>query len=310
MSLKHPLTLGTLLSLAITLNTQAHSVAYSERFASLVEQNEDSPALSVSEETHTASSYMVRPRKKTATPLRRVISNAAAKSTYQIAQKSSADLAMLPSIDRSDANMNHKRIANEALHMLPEKCRGTLVNFYVKYEKQQHRGLAGKSVMILDGTVKKDGEFRALFIHESGHNWDLGCFTGTQDAGKSSFSDGDEAIYKDDASVGFYQISWITSEAQRSDSRPEDFVSGYASYDIFEDFAESFAYFVLHNEEFAERAQTNKAIAKKYAWILNNVFDRTVPQIATGKAPFEGKVPWDITKLAYAWHPELSLAQR
>ncbi len=297
MSIKRPLILGILLSLAITLNTQGESIAHLERFAS-------------SHYAHTASARQVRPQKKTATPLRRVISRAAAKGTYEITQKSSADLAMLPAIDNSDAKRNHKRIVNEVLHMLPAQCRDTLQNFYVKYEKQEHRGLAGKSVMILDGTVKKDAEFRALFVHETGHNWDLGCFAGTADSGKSAFSDGDEPIYKNDPSLGFYQISWITSEAQRSDSHPEDFVSGYASYNIFEDIAESFAYFVLHNEAFAKRAETNKVIAKKYAWFLNTVFGGNVPQIATGNSPFEGKVPWDITKLAYVWHPELAIAKR
>ena len=158
--------------------------------------------------------------------------------------------------------------------------------------------------MILDGTVP-DEEFRALFVHESGHNWDLGCLTGTAESGKSSFSDGDEAIYNNDPSLSFYKISWLTSEVQRSDARNEDFVSGYASYNIFEDFAESFAYFVLHNDAFAKRAQENDALAKKYVWLRDVLFEGKIPSVATGQSAWEGKVPWDITKLAYVWHPEM-----
>ncbi len=208
---------------------------------------------------------------------------------------------MVVSIENANAKEKHKIIANEVLLALPAKCRDTMQHFTVMNTKQKHRGLAGKSVMILDGTVPDD-EFRSLFVHESGHNWDLGCLTGTQDAGKSSFSDGDEPIYKDDPSLSFYQISWITSSVQRSNSYPEDFVSGYASYDIFEDFAESFAYFVLQNEVFAERAQNNKAIAAKYIWFRDVLFDGNIPHIASGKSYYKDKAPWDVTKLKYAWN--------
>ena len=240
------------------------------------------------------------------TPRRRVVTKAAA--TEQVTLE--APLAMLPAIERSTASTAHKYLFNEALHMLPAKCRNTLQNFYVKYEKQESRGLAGKTVMILDGTIKSEDELRALFIHESGHNFDLGCLKGTPEAGKSSFSDGDEAIYKDDPSLQYYSISWITSGVQKSNANPEDFVSGYASYDIFEDFAEGFAYFVLQNDEFAKRAETNDAMAAKYAFFRDVLFDGEVPQIATGYSKYKGKAPWDVTKLSYNWHPETRLAQR
>lgn len=216
---------------------------------------------------------------------------------------------LLAVVDQPEITKTHKEIANEILvNVLPEQCKNTLKNFYVKYEKQKSRGLAGKSVMILDGTVP-DEEFRALFIHESGHNIDLGCFQGTPDAGKSAYTDGEDMMYRDDPSIGFYQISWITSNVQKSNARPEDFVSGYAGYDAFEDFAESFAYFVLHNEAFAERAETNAAMATKYAWFRDTVFRGNIPQAARGESVWNGKAPWDITKLAYVWFDKQNIAQ-
>lgn len=231
------------------------------------------------------------------------------KNTVQKAAPKKRPVQLLPAIAKADAREEHKAIANEVLMHLPEKCRHTLQNWYVKNTKQKHRGLAGKTVMILDGTVPLK-EFLALFVHETGHNFDLGCLRGTEVAGKSSFSDGEESIYKDDPSVGFYSISWITSSVQRSNAKPEDFVSGYASYAVFEDFAETFAYFYLHNNEFVRRAQTNSALAKKYAFMRDVIFDGNVPQVATGKAPYENKPPWDVTKLDYAWHPEQVVVQR
>lgn len=300
----------------VLLNTQVESLAGSESIASSIGvtsasvlstevheevTHEDTHAHEY-EHDHQALEEVIAKRASDQ-PLRRVVTKAAAGTPVAPKQRS----ALLASIDQPDIEMNHKQIANDVLIALPAKCRNTLQHFYVKYEKQKHRGLAGKSVMILDGTVP-DSEFRALFVHESGHNWDLGCLRGTSEAGKSAFSDGDEPIYNDDPSLGFYGISWITSSVQKSNANPEDFVSGYASYNIFEDFAESFAYFVLQNDTFAARAQDNDALAKKYVFLRDVVFDGEVPHIATGKAPYNGREPWDVTKLAYAWHPDLTVA--
>ncbi|MBM3231438.1 hypothetical protein FJZ28_03875, partial [Candidatus Peregrinibacteria bacterium] len=108
---------------------------------------------------------------------------------------------------------------------------------------------------------------------------------------------------------GYYSISWITSHVQKSNARPEDFPSGYASYDAFEDFAEGFAYFVLQNGEFAKRAETNTAMAAKYAWFRDVLFAE-IPQVANGKSEWKGKAPWDVTKLGYEWHGTVNLVQR
>lgn len=213
---------------------------------------------------------------------------------------------LLAVVDQPEIKMEHRKIADEVIRNMPSECQNVLKDFYVRYDSPEHRGLAGKSVMILDGTVPND-EFRALFVHEFGHVSDLGCLDGTSDSGKSGFTDGNSPIYKDDPSVSFYQISWITSETQRSNVKQEDFVSGYASYDAFEDFAESFAYYVLHYETFAARAKTNSALAAKLQWLEAHF--PTLKGIATGKSSWAGKVPWDITKLPYVWHPTTLLTQ-
>lgn len=301
------LSIGLVLSIAINLvPLRIQSVPVSETSAS--KQDKETEVASeqiVHEHSHNISIEDIRPNVGTrVSPRRRIVAKAAASEQIVIEQP------MIAAIDQSEATMAHKKLFNEVLYALPENCRETLKHFYVRYEKQEHRGLAGKSIMILDGTVKSTAELRALFVHESGHNWDLGCLRGTSDAGKSAFSDGDESIYKNDPSLNFYRISWITSHVQRSDANPEDFVSGYASYDIFEDFAESFAYFILHNNEFATRAQTNDALAQKYIFIRDTIFEGNVPHIATSESKFNGKVPWDTTKLAYNWHPTLAVTQR
>jgi len=297
---------------SLLLTMQEQSIAGSDTVASITGvrsvsvldmETQVASEQSVEEYGHTAPQIRNR---KNAQPLRRIVSRAAASPT--VVPKAKPSTTLLAAIDQPDIERTHKMIANDVLMSLPPKCRNTLKNFYVKYEKQKSRGLAGKTVMILDGTVP-DEEFRALFVHESGHNFDLGCMQGTASAGKSAFSDGNEAIYKDDPSVDFYKISWITSSVQRSNSNPEDFVSGYANSDIYEDFAETFAYFVLHNNEFALRAQDNVKLAAKYIWMRDVLFDGTVPHIADGRDPFTGKLPWDITKLKYSWLAEQTVAR-
>lgn len=152
--------------------------------------------------------------------------------------------------------------------------------------------------MVLAGHVP-DSEFRALFIHEFGHITDLGCLEGRKSSGPSGFQDGDEIIFRDDPSVSFYHISWVDEFTQKKEARPEDFVSGYARKDAFEDFAESYAYYVLQRAAFEERAKENRAVAMKLTFLKTHIF-RSHLYIAEGHHVWDGNtIPWDVTKLPY-----------
>ncbi|MFH1444847.1 MAG: hypothetical protein ABIG34_05705 [Candidatus Peregrinibacteria bacterium] len=203
-------------------------------------------------------------------------------------------------VDQPDIQERHKIIADEVLRLLPTSCTNQLKNFYVRYDKPERRGLAGKSTIILDGTLP-DKEFRAVLIHEAlGHVFDLGCLVGSPLAGDSIFKDGNEPIFRDDPSLSFYRISWFDSTHQRSETRPEDFVSGYSTSDPFEDLAESAIYYLLQNEAFTQRALTNSVLASKLKWL--QAFLPVNPAIvATPGEGWDGSVPWDVTKLAYTW---------
>lgn len=317
MRTKTLLLLGIPVSLALAstaILAQKGGARISSYTASLPNTESEASKIDESEDIHTVAppprnrpSYL---QKKTAAMpfLQKPV--AAQQYAFAVVPKAKAAPELLAVVDQPDIVMNQKLIANEILTtILPANCRDTLKNFYVKYEKQKSRGLAGKNVMILDGTVS-DSEFRALFIHESGHNIDLGCLQGNKDSGASGFMDGNDQIYNNDPSLGYYRISWITGNVQRSDSHPEDFASGYASYNAFEDFAESFAYFILQNDEFKLRTQTNTPMAKKYAFIRDTIFGGTVPHFAMGQSVWSGKAPWDITKLPYLWSGNVSVASK
>ena len=208
-----------------------------------------------------------------------------------------------PAVDQNDIEQKHKEIASELLYSMPQKCQDTLKNFHVRYDNPEKRGLAGKNTIILTGNVS-DQEFRALMIHELGHVFDLNenrsCLAGSPAAGSSEFKDGNDLIFRDDPSLSFYRISWASEKTKLADSSENDFVTGYAAWDVFEDFAESFAYFVLHNETFRERAKYNSELAKKYDWFVQNLFPNGVA-VATSEHTWTGKIPWDATKLPYVW---------
>jgi hypothetical protein len=212
-----------------------------------------------------------------------------------------------PVIDQADIQQNQKLIADQALRLMPKRCQSSLKNFYVRYDNPSNRGLGGKSTMILTGNVT-DSEFRALFLHEFGHIIDLGCLQGDSRTGSSTFADGKEQMFANDPSVLFYTISWKDSHTQRGNVSPEDFVSGYASWDAFEDFAESFAYYMLHREVFAERAQENSSLAAKYQWFMQHLPE--LPTVATSTTVWNGNVPWDVTKLSYEWNAEVGTVAR
>jgi hypothetical protein len=52
----------------------------------------------------------------------------------------------------------------------------------------------------------------------------------------------------------------------------KDFVSGYAMTNKYEDFAETFTYFVMHNQDFLTKSQDSDILAQKYNFFSEYVF--------------------------------------
>jgi len=222
------------------------------------------------------------------------------------APRQSTARSTFAALNHPDIRPEHRQLIDETLRALPSGCRWALKNFYVRYDGSVSRALGGSESIILNGNVS-DNELRALFIHEFGHITALGCFVGDPQSGPSGFRDGKRIIDADNPGVEFYQISWTSENVQRRGTRTKDFVSGYAAWDIHEDFAETFAYRALHHEAFIERAKTNDALRKKLAWMDTHVFTDDTP-MATGLAPWTGKIPWDVTLLPYDWKEDKTWA--
>lgn len=145
------------------------------------------------------------------------------------------------------------------------------------------RGKMQGRAITLSAKVPRDGEFIKLFIHELAHYIDIYTLAGTR--------------YVSDPSDAFYAISWIDKTTKRSGEGISSFVSWYAATNKYEDFAESFTFYVFHNREFADRAMKNESLRQKYLFFSNTVFKDGEFQDTDFRI---GTVPsylWDTTKV-------------
>lgn len=217
----------------------------------------------------------------------------------------SAAIAVLPKshleimLDQSGIDAGKRPLAAAVFGLLDPACQEKLETFRVLYDHPAHRGLAGRGVIIVSGTVP-DQEFIGLLLHEGlGHFRDITCVTGTEGSTPSAFRDGDDPVAHDDPSAAFYRISWQNERTRKPHARRSDFVTGYAfETDSFEDLAESVTYFVTQEAAFRSRAAGNRVLAAKLQWL--ETFMPKKEAIAEGTA-WDGKIAWDATKLTFTW---------
>lgn len=134
--------------------------------------------------------------------------------------------------------------------------------------------------------IVRNTEFAKLFVHELAHYIDIYLYV----PNKSN----------QDISDSFYAISWQSPTIKQPKQGTMDFVSGYAATNQYEDFAESFVFYVFHNSTFADRALRSDSIRQKYLFFANYVFSRGYFQ---GTDFSIGRVPsyvWDTTKISYS----------
>jgi len=182
---------------------------------------------------------------------------------------------------------------------LPSEHTSSLKNLVLDYDPKAYRGLGGRSLIILRAVDMDTAEQTAVLIHEIGHNVDLGVMAEKSQETMSEFRDGKSAVYESDPSLGFYRLSWDSEKTRKKTATNFDFVSGYAMSDPFEDFAEGYVYYVLHNQDFKSKAQTSDVLWEKYKFIRDVVFKGEI--FATGEYKPEAlnQRPWDITVLSY-----------
>jgi hypothetical protein len=127
-----------------------------------------------------------------------------------------------------------------------------------------------------------DSEFLSVLLHEFGHYYDIYSLPGT------SFGD---------RSNDFYDISWKSTTIMKSESDSSDFVSGYSMTNQYEDFAETYIYYILHNEDFIYRSLDNPILTKKYNYIREFIFPKNQFLQEDFSTEIVKDYYWDITKL-------------
>lgn len=138
-------------------------------------------------------------------------------------------------------------------------------------------------------------EAEKVLIHELAHIVDLSGIRSERYREKSAFVDGNAIIYADDKSVEFYEISWKGNTSWQPGITLDDFVTGYAATDPFEDFAESFLLYIKNGNLFREIAKQSPALQKKYDFLKEQVFSEK--EFFTGDTLYANIQYWDATKL-------------
>lgn len=128
-----------------------------------------------------------------------------------------------------------------------------------------------------------ESEYMSVFVHELSHYIDIHHFT--RNAGV-------------DTSNIFYDISWDSTTIIKAGKTQSDFVSWYAMTNKYEDFAETFTYYVFHNKDFFQKTHNSSTLKAKYDFFEKYVF-LSGQFLDTDFSP-DNKVKayyWDITKI-------------
>lgn len=158
------------------------------------------------------------------------------------------------------------------------------VETYLYEDKWEVRWkMKNKAIHMYAPETLKKSEFLSVYIHELGHYIDIYVL--------------EKDIIWDDSN-NFYDISWSSVKTLKAWAKSDDFVSGYSMTNKYEDFAESFTYYVLHNKSFLKKAERNSVLAEKYKFFSKYVFINK--QFKNTDFSFDSKVLdyyWDITKI-------------
>ena len=205
--------------------------------------------------------------------------------------------AFAPTVDLPGAQLDAcKATVERTLEALPQEDTRALQNLRLYYESRPSRGMANATTVELDCDTPSTEELTAVLVHELGHTVDLGVMTG--DGQPTEFLDGSLPVLSHDPSVQFYRLSWRDSEQMKLGQTQADFVSGYAMANPFEDFAESFAFYVLQGDAFRQVITEDAVLADKYAYLRDTIF-HGLEFDGGSSALTEGDRVWDTTLVGY-----------
>ncbi len=162
------------------------------------------------------------------------------------------------------------------------KSKVTPIDIKIDFTRKDPRWQFSWNTLIISWKMSELREAVKVFVHELWHLVDLKFLPDLWDY---------------DPSENFYNISWVSYNVKKKSSKLNDYVSWYALTNKYEDFAESFTFYIFHNDEFKRRAKENVAISRKYNFFKKYIF---VDGEFLGTS-FENKAiaeyNWDTTKI-------------
>ncbi|MFZ4461206.1 MAG: hypothetical protein ACOYN2_01310 [Patescibacteria group bacterium] len=150
-------------------------------------------------------------------------------------------------------------------------------------DRSEPRGQTTDAGVSMTVAIPTESEFLKVFVHELGHIVDLHFLK--------------SGVLTSDPSDQFYEYSWVEYNQKKKGMTVSDFVSGYALTNKYEDFAESFAFYVFHNDEFRKRAAKNQTLALKYNFLAEKVFASAEFQGTSFEKQSIASYIWDTTKI-------------
>lgn len=170
-------------------------------------------------------------------------------------------------------------------HIFLDKNLKFNVDFYQSNSNTRWR-YTNNVIKIFNTEKLPQEELISVFIHELWHYFDVKYL---------------EKQVLFDLSDKFYNISWIDTKTLKKWSDKKDFVSWYAMTNKFEDFAESFNYYILFNNDFKQKTINSENLKRKYDFFSkyifrNDEFKKTNFRISEKNLDYY----WDTTKIKFS----------
>lgn len=208
--------------------------------------------------------------------------------------------------DLSNAEFeNCKSVVLQMESVVPAKHFAAIKRIFLHNDNNLPRGLASATEIHLQCNLPQP-ELMAVAIHELGHIVDLGLLISNENLIASNFSNGSEKQFISDPSVTFYEYGWLNATKPISKDL-QNFVSGYAASGAFEDFAESYIFYILHGNEFRLLAEGNPTLLKKYNFLKYFIFGgkeygftTQTYDLTSGNLFANMNTRYDVTRLSYA----------
>lgn len=169
-------------------------------------------------------------------------------------------------------------------------------NITIQSESLKSRGYSSRNQIFLDVRAMQGyTEFLQVFIHELGHITDFRYLEWDPNNPKSKlYTEFGKSIFPlDDPSLDYYALNRLDEQTRTNTTSYKDFVSGYGMSDMFEDFAETYNFYINYNQIFQKLATQSETLRKKYDFV-DQLFNWKFINAGVAKTSYFEEYDWDV----------------